>query len=108
MNNEVLGRAEANASGIATVTFDELLIQLGELDVMITAHNMIPYQGSVDVVSPDGPFVIFSSYEIEDETTGNGNGQLDYSETVQLALTVENVGLGEATGVNLTISCDDP
>lgn len=108
MNNEVLGRAEANASGIATVTFDELLIQPGELDVMITAHNMIPYQGRVDVVSPDGPFVIFSSYEIEDETTGNGNGQLDYSETVQLALTVENVGLGEATGVNLTISCDDP
>jgi len=108
MNNIVLGQANANASGVATVTFDQPLSQLGTITLMITAHNMLPYEGQVTVIPPSGPYVIFSAYVIEDALMGNGNGQLDYGETVQLTMTVENVGVANATNVNLTISSGDP
>jgi uncharacterized repeat protein (TIGR01451 family) len=108
LDNVVLGQANANVSGVATVTFDQPLSQLGTLTLMITAHNMLPYEGQVTVIPPTGPYVIFSSCIIEDALTGNGNGQLDYGETVQLTMTVENVGVATATNVNLTISSTDP
>jgi hypothetical protein len=108
MDGQVLGQAEANASGVAAVTFDQFLIQLGTLDLMITAHDMIPYMGTIEVVSSPGPYVVYNSSIIEDEVTGNGNGQLDYSEAVLMTMNVDNLGSGNAAGISLTISCDDP
>lgn len=108
LNNEVLGRAEANATGVAVVNFDQVLNQPGQLDLMITAHNMIPYSASIEIISSPGPWLIYSSCIIEDEQTGNGNGQLDYSESADLTMEVANVGNSSASNVNLLIHCDDP
>jgi len=36
------------------------------------------------------------------------NNQLDYSETVDMFITLNNVGENEATDVNVTINCNDP
>ncbi|RJP78638.1 MAG: hypothetical protein C4524_06395, partial [Candidatus Zixiibacteriota bacterium] len=108
LNNQVIGQGTANASGLATVTFDQPLAQLGNLTLMITAHNMMPYQGSVQIIPPAGPYVIHSSSQVVDAVTGNNNGQLDFGETVQLTMTVENVGVANATNVNLTIRSSDP
>ncbi len=107
-DNVVLGQGVADGSGIATVTFDQPLQQLGTLDIMVTLHDMLPYSGTIQVIPPAGPYVIYSSSIIEDAVTGNGNGQLDYSESVELTMSVENVGVAGATGVDLTISSADP
>ena len=108
MDNEVLGQGIAAASGIATVTFNQPVTQMGTLDLVITAHDMLPYQGTVLAIPSSGPYVILSECIIEDGTTGNGNGQLDYGETVGFTVSVENVGVDNASGVNLILSCDDP
>jgi len=104
----MLGRAEANAAGTAIVTFDNPLQTLGMLDITATQHNMLPYEGEIQVIPPAGPYVIFNSCTIEDGVTGNGNGQLDYAESVELTLCAENVGVENATNVSLTLTCDDP
>ncbi len=108
MDNVVLGQGQANASGVAMVTFDAPLSQLGVMDLMITSHNVLPYEGTVQVIPPSGPYVTYASSVVEDALTGNGNGQLDYGESVQLTMTVQNVGVENATGVSLTISSIDP
>ncbi len=108
MDNVVLGQGVANGSGVATINLYEPILQLGVVDLMITAHNMLPYAGTVQVIPPSGPYVIYSSSVIEDAVTGNGNGQLDYGETVRLTMTVQNVGISNATGVSLRINSDDP
>ncbi|MFH1863283.1 MAG: C25 family cysteine peptidase, partial [bacterium] len=84
MDNDVIGQGIANSSGVATVTFDQPLSQLGTITLMVTQHNMLPYEGSVQVIPPSGPYVIFSSCVVEDAVTGNNNGQLDFGEAVQL------------------------
>ncbi len=108
MENVVIGQGEANATGVATITFDQPLQQLGILDIYVTQHDMLPYFGTIQVIPPSGPYVIYSSSIIEDAVTGNGNGQLDYSEAVELTMTVENVGVANAIGVTLTLSSTDP
>ncbi|MBU0519163.1 T9SS type A sorting domain-containing protein [bacterium] len=107
-DNVMLGRGAANASGVALVTFDGPLQTLGMLDIMVTQHDMLPYEGEIQVIPPAGPYVIFNSCVVEDAITGNGNGQLDYAESVELTTTVENVGVENASNVNLTLTCDDP
>jgi hypothetical protein len=52
--------------------------------------------------------VIFNSLDIDDSVLGNNNGQLDYSETTELSITAENVGVAPATNVTLTITSLDP
>ncbi|TKJ42434.1 hypothetical protein CEE37_01770 [candidate division LCP-89 bacterium B3_LCP] len=104
----VLGMAETNASGIATVNFSAPLIGQGFIDLVITAHDMIPYMDVVEIIASEYPYIIYASCDIEDEIIGNGNGQLDYSESVELTMTVENVGTNRAGSVDLTISCEDP
>ncbi|TKJ42524.1 hypothetical protein CEE37_02220 [candidate division LCP-89 bacterium B3_LCP] len=108
MDNVVLGQGEANASGVAIVTFDQPLQTLGDMTIMVTNHDMLPYEGTITVIPPSGPYVIYSSSVIEDAVTGNNNAQLDYGESVELTMTVENVGIANAIGVDLTISTTDP
>ncbi|MCX6640760.1 MAG: C25 family cysteine peptidase [bacterium] len=107
-DNEALGQGTANAGGVATVTFYQPLTQLGTATIMVTKHNMLPYSNTLQIIPPAGPYVIYSSSVIQDTQTGNGNHQLDYSETVKLDMTVQNVGISNATGVNLKIRTADP
>jgi len=52
-----------------------------------------------------GPY-FWSSERLIDETLGNGNGQIEPGETVNLTLTLTNTGL-DASGILATLSCDD-
>ena len=54
------------------------------------------------IVAPELAFV---SYSIND-SDGNGNGKLDPGETVQMAVTIKNVGLSKAENVTGTLSVE--
>jgi hypothetical protein len=102
----LIGRAVADADGNATVTFPAL-VDLVPLDISIIAHNKNRFTGSIIVISPEGPYVVFDSYNINDNA-GNGNGQMDYGETIMLSMTAKNVGVEEAQDVLVSISANDP
>lgn len=96
----------ADATGVAVITFDSPVIEPGDLNVTITLHNYLPYQGAITVIPQEGPYVVKDSYIVND-AAGNGNGMMDYAEQVMLSLSVKNVGIETASNVIVTISSDD-
>ncbi len=95
-------------NGTATFNLGSGFTVPGTLHISVTGHDCQPYFGTASIIPPSGPYVIFNSLEVDDSVTGNNNGQLDYAETVQLSITVENVGVAPATNVWLTITSLDP
>jgi len=107
MDGVLYGSAVANSSGIANVEFEDALSVPGEMTVTVTAYNTLPYVIEVNVIQPEGPYVAFDSYTIND-VNGNFDSTVDFGETVDMFLSVTNVGVDNAYGVAGTVTTDDP
>ncbi len=95
---DALGHATVNLSNVASP---------GLLSMTVTAHNMRPYHGSIQVIQPDGPYIVYDSHRIADEGFDN-DGQVDAGEDVGMYLTVRNIGVDTATGVSAVLGSEDP
>lgn len=105
VDGEILGTAEGTGAPV------DIPIEPQEpgtiVDIVVTKQNFYRYHQAIEVIPPDGPYVIKDSYEIND-LSGNNNGMAEYSEEVMLSLTVENVGNDPAEDVDVTLETDDP
>lgn len=93
------------SGGMCTLEFDALSTPL-PLQVSVTAFNRIPYQGTIDVIVPDGAFLIYDSNTVND-VNGNNNQLADYNENFFLNISTLNVGNadpGPVTGILSTAS----
>ncbi len=93
------------SGGMCTLEFDALSTPL-PLQVSVTAFNRIPYQGVINVIVPDGAFLIYESNVVNDEN-GNNNQLADYNENFFLNISTLNVGNanpGPVTGIITTAS----
>jgi hypothetical protein len=100
------GRGYVDESGtvdIQLVPFD----QPGTADIVVSAQNRIPYISTIQIVAPEGPYVVFDSYVVNDYS-GNNNGLADAGESILLGVQLENVGPDDAYDVSATLSSDDP
>lgn len=61
----------------------------------------------VTVSSPDTLILARESHEMSDTTYGNGNGRIDPGETVEIWVTLTNLGTLDATGVSAIMSAED-
>ena len=75
-------------------------------DLVITAQNKIPYQTTVQVIAPNGPYIVHDAHTIND-AAGNNNGMIDFSESILLGMQLINVGPDAATGVLAVLSTTD-
>jgi hypothetical protein len=82
------------------------LTQLDSIKVVVTAYNKIPYIGYIQVIVPNGPFVQFENKVVRDNG-GNNNQQADINEVIDIDVTLKNIGVAAANGVNATISTSD-
>ena len=100
------GAAVADETGTAEVTMFDPISVPGVADVVITGQNLKPYIGTVVVQSPTTAYVLFDEMNIDD-SNGNNNGMVDFSEYILLDVTLQN--LGTVTGTNLvaTLSTTD-
>jgi len=105
-DNEIIGQGTSDGSGNAYVLLDQPLQGEGTLDVMVTAHNMIPWSGTTLAIPATGAYVVYSDCIVADES-GNNNGLLDYAELTALTLDVLNVGVDPSGTVDFTLSSDD-
>ena len=105
VDGEIIGTATGTASPVDVNIESQLPGTI--VDIVITKQNYYRYHQQVSVIPPDGPYVIKNSYEIND-ATGNNNQLADFGETLQLSLTVENVGNDDAEDVTVSLSTDDP
>lgn len=60
-----------------------------EINLVITGQDYLRYEAIMEVIPADGPYIIFADKVIHDQ---NGNGQLDFGETIDLDITLRNVG----------------
>ncbi|MCB0762342.1 MAG: hypothetical protein KDC12_12520, partial [Flavobacteriales bacterium] len=102
---EILGTALVSG-GLANITFNQAVNGVGQILITATAYNTIPYQGTMDVVPADGPYVIDEDIAVDD-SNGNNNDQVDYNESVMMDISVVNVGIETAFGVSATLTTMD-
>jgi hypothetical protein len=107
MNSQIYAVATTNTAGIATLTFNPPPTTPGTMTLTVTGWNLMPYQVSIDVVPATGPYVVYDSSYVQDDLVGNNNGQLDYAETIQLGMILENVGVLVANNVTGVIASTD-
>ena len=74
--------------------------------IVVTAYNAKTIYQDISVIPPTGPYVIYQSVEINDET-GNNNQLIDYGETAKLSITINNVGVEQADNVVVSLTTDD-
>ena len=79
----------------------------GDVQIVITAFNTETVVETIQCAPPAGPYVVFSSYEIND-LNGNNNGILEYFDgNVLLGFAMKNLSGDPATNVSVTISTSD-
>jgi PKD repeat protein len=105
VNGELMGTATGTGSPVtieipAQAPPDKVL-------VTVTKQNYYRYESLVDVLPATGPYVVYNSVSLNDES-GNGNGQMETSETILTAITVENVGVEDATNIVVTLTTTNP
>lgn len=100
------GCAIADDTGLAEVDMFNPITVPGTADVVITGQNLKPFIGTVNVASPNGPYVLFYELQIDD-SNGNNNGIVDFGENILLNITLENMGNQTGTNLVATISTTD-
>jgi hypothetical protein len=78
------------------------------LDIVVTGHNLVPWQGAWEVVEPASPWLRHRAHTIDDSAGGNGDGLLNPGESVVMAVTVENIGDEDGTGISSTLGTASP
>ena len=107
LNGEILGTGVGTGAPV-NITIPGTQLPPDYIHVTVTKENYYRYNADVQVVPPTGPYVIYNNVTISDPSPGgNGNGLMDYGETNKLNLTVENVGVAQANGVNVKVSTND-
>jgi hypothetical protein len=109
-NGELIASADGTGSPI---NISIPILTPGEnILVTVTKQNYYRYSSVVPIIPPAGAFVLYNSHTINDsvkliDNPGNGNGLLDYGESVTLDISLKNVGTQPATGVTATLRCAD-
>lgn len=81
--------AVAEATGDNQIVSFEPQVPPTEVHIVVTGQNYLRYEDIMRVVPADGPYIVYDNRVIHDE---NGNGQLDFGETISLDISLRNVG----------------
>jgi hypothetical protein len=101
--SEVYQRGLTDFTG--QISFDISPDTEGELDVTVTSHNFLPYEGTA-LVSSGGPYVSCISNLIDD-SPGNGDGLVNPDETINLSPCLKNFGLDSSYNIGAFLRTDD-
>lgn len=105
VNNEIIG------ASIATNGVTQVLIVSQEpgnqIIVTVTMQNYYRYEQVIECIPPSGPYMIYNAYSIDD-AAGNGNGLVDYGESIVLDMAMKNVGSEIAENVVVNVTTASP
>jgi len=101
VNGELIGVGEGTGMPVSIPIPPQ--IPGNNLLVTITLQNYYRYEAVLEIIPPDGPYVIYTQSVIND-AQGNNNGLIDYGESIVLDMSLKNVGLDPAVNVMATLS----
>lgn len=104
VNGEIIGTAEGTGTPVSIDIPGQQPPDM--LVITITLQDYYRYEQAIDVVPPEGPYIVQNSIVLNDEN-GNGNGIMETSEEILASLTVENVGIENADNIMVTLSTMD-
>ena len=78
-----------------------------DITLTVTKQNFFRHQETITVITSTTPYLSFSSSTIND-TGGNNNGIIDYGESINLGVTIENIGAITSTGITAVLSTTSP
>ena len=98
-DGELLASTYTDATGGTTLEFETPLDIPGPVDLVVTAFNKMPYETTVNVIAPDGAYMLMGDIAV----TGGADQILDYGETGSLYTTFENVGQDPSGDLTFTL-----
>jgi hypothetical protein len=106
VGNDIIGLATGTGNTL-TITIDPQ--EVGTIVTLtVTKTNYFRHEENITVIPAEGAYCLYGTCSVADTTGGNGNGLVDYNETVGLNLAMRNVGLSDGQDVTVTISTLDP
>jgi len=103
---EIIGSAYSGNSGAAVIIFNEPIMNGGEMKLVVTAYNYFPYETDMMAMSPEGAYVVVEETSMISEM--NGNGMVDWGETVSMNIVASNIGVDPASNVIAQTLSSDP
>lgn len=76
------------------------------VDIVVTLQDHYRYETSLEVIPPDGPYVMYSGHVIVD-TSANGNGTPEFDEEIYISLTMKNLGTEDGINVEVSLESDE-
>ena len=89
-DGELLSSGYTDATGNITLLFDEGLDLPGTVELVVTAYNKIPYETSLNIIAPEGAYMLMNNVSVVDG--GTNNNSLDYGDQATFYATFQNVG----------------
>jgi len=105
IQNGILIGGAAITDGFASVSIDRLN-SLDSLEITISAFNYVPTFGQIQVLPSNEAFIAVSNSFFND-SLGNNNLQLDYSEQIYFEFELSNLGLIQSNSINAQVICSN-
>jgi len=103
-DGQLLGSGYSDETGSVTIIFDEPIDIPGELDLVVTAYNTIPYEATVNVIAPEGPYMLIGDVTI---ISNENDNRLQFGELTSLNVDIENVGTDNSDSITVILYQDD-
>ena len=97
-NGIILGVASANENGICQINLEEPASVPGSIDLVITSYNSIPYETEINVIAPEGSYMLLDDFSIS-----NNDEAVNFSDQVSLSVMIENVGTETSGFITTTL-----
>ena len=104
LNGELLSSAYS-IGGVAVVDLSNVSSTPGEVDLGISSFNTNPIEDQLTIITPDGPFLVYSGYELIG--TDSLEDYVQYGDQAEINIVVENVGVSNTNGITVSVSSDD-
>ncbi len=102
-NNQILGTGIGTGSPV-DITLNQTVIPSQVLKIVVTKQNYFRYENYINVISSNGPYVVYQNNSVNDTTYGNSNSIIEYGENILLGINLSNVGSANATNIVAKIS----
>ena len=100
IDGELLASLFTDDAGTANLVFESGIDVPGMVDLVVTAFNKMPYETTVNVIAPDGAYMLMGNYTV----MGGNDSSLDYGEESTLFSTFENVGQDLSEPLTFTLT----
>ncbi|MAX10497.1 MAG: hypothetical protein CMG13_06595, partial [Candidatus Marinimicrobia bacterium] len=102
-NGELLGSAYSEG-GVAVIDLGNSASVPGLVDLVVTYYNANTYEQTLNILSPDGAYVTVNNVEV----SYGADNTISAGETVDIVLTLENLGNENSGNINVYLEENDP